>query len=205
MVKQTMANARIPEQTMLDYFQKLFIATLQAISNSDEPFLREYLEHNLVERIMESNKRLSENNLFLQVKNDIQDDSMAISSFCEVVDGLLVKGLTSNRELNGDAKDYHLWSDLDDMGVAVYTHKKYSDPQNFIDPEENKRIYDDYEKVLVRLLLSIKTPYVLNIMKQEGKEDVRSSMGNDNEEETEGFNEHDYDIYGNKKTGIYPI
>jgi chromosomal replication initiation ATPase DnaA len=193
-----MANARVPEQTMMNYFQKLFIGSLHAISNSDEEFLREYLEKNLVDKILKSNKQLEENNLFLKVVSDIENKDQGIPTFCEIIDGLLIKGITSDREKNGDASQYHTWSDLDDMGITVYTHNKYSNPQNFIDPKENQSMFDDYEKVLVRLLLSIKTPYVLNIVKAKAREE------NPNFENKEGgdeeWNPHDYDIYGSQSS-----
>lgn len=193
-----MAQARIPEQTMMNYFQKLFIASLHAIANSDRQFLDEYLESRFAEKVMESNEKLGAKGLFLEVKSDLKEDGLFVSTFCEVVDGILVKGLTSDRRANGAPEDFHLWSDLDDMGIAVYTHKKYSDPENFIDPEANKRVYDDFEVVLVRLLLSIKTPYVLNIMKRETPEKEGPSY--DFEDQEAADQNQDFDIYGTKRT-----
>ena len=197
MTKQAMANARIPEQTMMNYFQKLFIGALHGISNSDEPFLREYLESNLVDKILESNKRLESKGLFLKVSSDIEEDNKYVSTFCELIDGVVIQGIGSDREKNGNASDYHSWSDLDDMGIAVYTHNRFSNPENFIDPKENKSIFDEYEKVLVRLLLSIKTPYVLNVMRNQ---EEKSEFKLEEEEEQSGWNPNDYDFAGNQDT-----
>ncbi len=45
------------------------------------------------------------------------------------------------------------------MGLVIYTPKYLSDPASFVDPERNKTIYDEeYKKVIMRLLVPIKTP-----------------------------------------------
>ena len=199
MVRQVMGNARVPEQTMMNYFQKLFIGSLYAISNSDQEFLDEYLEKNLVDKILQSNRLLEANNLYLKVISDIDNKDQSIPTFCEIIDGLLIKGITSNRQKNGNAEDYHIWSDIEDMGVTVYTHNKYSNPQNFIDPKQNESIYDDYEKVLVRILLSIKTPYLLNIVKTQTQE-TESYFKETRESENDKWNPHDYDIHGSNQS-----
>jgi hypothetical protein len=202
MIKQVMANARVPEQTMLNYFQKLFIGSLYAICNSDEEFLKEYLEINMVNKILESNNKLKENNLFLKVDSDLGDTNEQIPTFCEIIDGLVIKGITSDREQNGDISQYHTWSDLDDMGITVYTEKKYSNPENFVDPKQNQSMYDDYEKVMVRLLISIKTPYVLNIVKKDVSNEKATYYKEENGEndEQEEWSAHDHDPSGSEKS-----
>lgn len=167
MVNQTLSRARIPQMSIYDYLQKVFIASLHAISNEDYEFLYEYMEKGFVDNIASVCENLKQNNLYLRVSKDIEDEGdMIVSSYCDLIDGMIIKGVTSNRETNGNELDYHHWMDLEDMGVAILTHKKYSNPENFIDPEENKRIYDDFDTVLLRILVNIKTPMTLNIMNE---------------------------------------
>ena len=195
-----MANARVPEKTMLDYFQKVFLGCLHAISRSDEQFLREYMESRMVDRILESNRRLRANNLYLKVDSDFQQDAQRISTFCEIIDGIVIKGISQDREANGDIAHYRSWSDLEDMGVAVYRHTKYTDPANFIEPGQNRGMYDDYEKVLLRLLLSIKTPYLLNIMQSEHEAAPTESRAEGAERGQEPADFEKYDPFGTKQS-----
>lgn len=57
---------------------------------------------------------------------------------------LMVRGLSVNREENLSYKDYHTYKDIDDMGLAVFTPNYLTNPDEFIDPEKNKTIYDEY-------------------------------------------------------------
>ena len=59
----------------------------------------------------------------------------------------LVKGLNANRADNLAETSYHKFIDKEEMGLVIYTPLEVTDPQNFVDPERNKTIYDDFSKV----------------------------------------------------------
>ena len=45
------------------------------------------------------------------------------------------------------------------MGLITYTPKYLTeDNEKFIDPNENKKVYQGYEKMVMRVLLRIRTP-----------------------------------------------
>ena len=60
---------------------------------------------------------------------------------------VMVKGLSVNREENASEKEYHKWIDIEDMGLVIYTPLDITNPENFIDPEKNKHMYDYNGKV----------------------------------------------------------
>lgn len=169
MFNQLLARSRIPQISIISYLQKMFSASLQAIANNDEEFMREYLESNLVDKILETNRQLAQKGLFLEVHRDVEgSENEFIPGFCDFMDAEMIQGLHLDRNKNGTPENYHIWWDKEpNIGISVYTHHKYSNPDNFIDPEENKRIYDDYGVAMIRLLVSIKTPLVLNIVQKE--------------------------------------
>lgn len=51
------------------------------------------------------------------------------------------------------------------MGIAIYTPLSLSNPENFVDPEQNETIYDPYKKVVMRCLVPIRTPLRLQVFK----------------------------------------
>jgi len=56
------------------------------------------------------------------------------------------------------------------MGVVVYMPKSVSDPENFIDPEQNKTIYKDKNVAVGRVLMRFKSPLVLKVFNKDGIE-----------------------------------
>ena len=69
----------------------------------------------------------------------------------DIVDMIMVKGLNMDRDMNKDENDYHKYIDIDDMGMVIYTPLEITDPNNFIDPKKNQRMYDDHAKVIIRV------------------------------------------------------
>lgn len=54
------------------------------------------------------------------------------------------------------------------MGLIVYTPRYLSDPSEFIDPEKNKTMYDDYKKVITRVMLYLKNPFRIKVIRPDG-------------------------------------
>ena len=63
------------------------------------------------------------------------------------IDMAVIKGLSVNREENRPESGYHKFVDIDDMGIAVYTPNEITDPNAFIDPEKNKKMFDNVGQV----------------------------------------------------------
>ena len=83
-------------------------------------------------------------------------------------DMVMIRGLDVDRSKNLSQNDYHMWKDIDDMGLVVYTPNYLSDPLEFINPDKNKTIYDEYTKVIMRVMLYMKNPIRLRITKPDG-------------------------------------
>ena len=50
------------------------------------------------------------------------------------------------------------------MGLITYTPTHLTtNNEEFIDPNKNKKVYEGYEKMLLRVLVRIKTPLRINI------------------------------------------
>ena len=186
----------------------MFSACLHAIAFSDEPFMREYMETSFVDKVLKTNFELAKNNLFLDVHRDIEgDDNLFVTNFCEVIDGIVIKGLSTDRQQNGNEEDFHFWTDLDDMGIAIYTDKKYSNPENFVNPKENKQMFENFENIIIRVLVKIKTPLVLNIMKEDVEGKSMDQIFTDDPQGEETVEDLDrqakHDIYKNKQSSNF--
>lgn len=56
---------------------------------------------------------------------------------------IMVRGLDIDRSKNRPQDEYHVFKDIDDMGVVIYTPNYLSNPESFVDPERNKTIYEE--------------------------------------------------------------
>lgn len=45
----------------------------------------------------------------------------------------MIRGLSVDRSKNLSQNEYHMWKDIDDMGLVVYTPRYLTDPLEFID------------------------------------------------------------------------
>jgi hypothetical protein len=82
----------------------------------------------------------------------------------------VVRGQSVQRDQNLSEEQYHQYVDLEDRGLVIYTPLTLTEPENFIDPNSNKTIYNSYRKALMRLLLKVKTPIRLKVFKPDGEE-----------------------------------
>ena len=55
----------------------------------------------------------------------------------------------------------------------IYTPLAITRPENFVDPEDNKKAYKDHSVAMVRLLVSIKTPLCLNVFAPNSTEPLK--------------------------------
>lgn len=69
-----------------------------------------------------------------------------------------------DRDENQSPKDYIKFAEPDEVGLVTFTPKHITDNnENFIDPKKNKNVYEGYEKMVLRVLVRIKSPLRLNI------------------------------------------
>ena len=54
------------------------------------------------------------------------------------------------------------------MALVIYTPKYLTNPLEFIDPDKNKTIYDDYKKVVMRIMVFFKNDYRFRITRKDG-------------------------------------
>ena len=55
----------------------------------------------------------------------------------------LVRGLSVDRENNSKEDDYHVYVDIEDMGLVVYTPKYLQNADNFVFKEKTEDIYTE--------------------------------------------------------------
>ncbi len=75
------------------------------------------------------------------------DHGEPISTTCVLKDMVVTRGLSREREENETEDRYHKFIDVEDMGIVVYTPLDVTDPSKFIDPVQNKLIYEKYKMV----------------------------------------------------------
>lgn len=54
------------------------------------------------------------------------------------------------------------------MGLAAFTSIEVTDPNNFIDPEQNKKMFDGTRKVLARVLGEVESSWKLRVLTPDG-------------------------------------
>ena len=87
-----------------------------------------------------------------------------ISDSCEIVDSFMVRGLSMDRAENKAPREYRKSMEHKDVGLVTYTPKNLTEMnEDFIDPVKNKTIYENYDKMVLRVLLRIRTPLHLNV------------------------------------------
>jgi len=83
---------------------------------------------------------------------------------CRIVDAMMVRGLSVQRTENEHPSQYHKYAEDKEFGLVTYTPKYLTeDNEKFIDPETNKTVYKGYEKMVLRMLVLVKTPLRLTV------------------------------------------
>eukprot|EP01017_Pseudomicrothorax_dubius_P011145 TRINITY_DN14112_c0_g5_i1.p1 TRINITY_DN14112_c0_g5~~TRINITY_DN14112_c0_g5_i1.p1 ORF type:complete len:322 (+),score=60.02 TRINITY_DN14112_c0_g5_i1:110-1075(+) len=168
--ERVFAQHRLPKDFILDHLFKIYRGVLLSSQNVDEEFLREYLEPGFAQRFVESLDRVKKQNYQLQAYKDVSGvRGEPIPDHLTIIDMHMLRGLTADRAKNGSPKDYHVWEDIEDMGLTVFTPLGISDPSNFIDPEQNKRMYEGLERILMRVLVSVESSWKLRVVTPEGE------------------------------------
>lgn len=151
---------------LLDHLIKIYKGTLYSMAAQDSEFLREYCEERFANRVIESLGRLEQQGDKLIAFEDFQanqGDPIIYKAY--EVDSVLVRGLSVQRNENGAADEYHFFNDIEEMGILVFTPNKLGDVRQFVDQKNADKMYEDYRKVLLRVLLRIQSPLRLKLQK----------------------------------------
>lgn len=71
----------------------------------------------------------------------------------------MIRGLSMNRDENKPPAEYFRREEEEEVGLITYTPMYLTyDNEAFINPETNKTIYKGYEKMVLRVLLLVKSP-----------------------------------------------
>lgn len=99
----------------------------------------------------------------------------------DLLDAYFIRGLGLEREKNGTHADYHLFTDdeelvrifsppFDYQGLVIYTPNSLMNPDNFINPEKNKKMYEGQNQAVVRKLMCIQSPLTIKIFDKNDEE-----------------------------------
>jgi hypothetical protein len=86
-----------------------------------------------------------------------------------ITDALVYRGLSTDRSLNKSFKQYHVYYDFD-IGVICFTDHALSDPLGYLNQSRMQELHSINRRTVLQLLLSIKSSYVLRVLK--GTEDI---------------------------------
>lgn len=162
---------KIPREFVYSHLNKIYAGFLHSIASRDEEFLREYTEANFCKRLFDSLDKLKSKGYTIKCETDLTGKKgEPIIPKMDFIDLAVIKGLNVDREQNKEETAYHKWVDIEDMGLAIYTPHEFADPNNFIDPNKNKTMYDDYAKVVFRVLATVESPLKLVITRPDGTE-----------------------------------
>lgn len=158
-----MSYYKIPAARVNDYLLKMFKASLYAIADRNTEYMTEYWESGLMEKALLAIDEAKSKNLKIEVEKD-SNYLDEIPESCEIIDSIMFRGLSLNRAENKAPGEYIKFSEADELGLITYTLKHLTENnENFIDPKVNKNVYQGYDKMLLRVLVRIKSPLRLNI------------------------------------------
>ena len=171
---QILSYSKLSESWILDHLQKIYFGSLYSIIEKDEEFLSEYLEKNLKEKILKSVKEIEKNNFKLKVEEDIKGNyGEPIPTSIDIIDSVFVKGLNLEREKNNKVNNYHIWNDIKEMGIIIYSDKKLQNPDNFIGKVEDlEDIHESSRIAILRVLVKIKSSKIIKAFDPNGEEIV---------------------------------
>ena len=71
----------------------------------------------------------------------------------------MIRGLSINRKENESPSSYHRYEEDKEFGLVTYTPLYLTqDNERFSNPDLNKTVYEGYEKMVLRVLVLVKTP-----------------------------------------------
>lgn len=112
---------------------------------------------------------LHSSGLILTVEEDMfADRGKPLQVEANMYDHVIVKGLSPVRKENGIDADYHIYNDIENMGLISYIPKYITRPENFSDPDKNKELHNEAHKVIYRAYVTFKTGYKLHLKDKYG-------------------------------------
>jgi hypothetical protein len=163
MPERVMSYYRIHPTTITDYLLKIYKASLYAIIDRNLDFMQEYWEQGFRMKVLESLKTAKEKGFTLKLTEE-KKFVEEMKESCRIVDAVMFRGLSVDRNENAHPSEYHKYSEDKEFGLITFTPNYLTgDNEKFTNPESNKTIYKGYEKMVLRLLLVVKTPLRLTV------------------------------------------
>lgn len=125
--------------------------------------MQEYWEQGFKDNVMEALKAATEKQQEVKVTEE-KKFVEEMKESCRIVDAFMMRGLSVDRKENDVPANYHKYEEDKEFGLVTFTPNYLTqDNEKFIDPESNKTIYKGYEKMVLRVLVLVKTPLRLTV------------------------------------------
>jgi hypothetical protein len=99
-----MAYYKIHPTMITDFLMKIYKASLYAMIDENEEFMKEYWEQELITKVL-GNIREAKKNYTLSIVED-KDFLKNMPESCEILDAICIRGLSIDRDSNAAPQDY---------------------------------------------------------------------------------------------------
>jgi hypothetical protein len=145
LVKQFLEERSISENVLLEVLQdKLFSFFDVLTTTQDQQKIRSMLESRFADKILSNLDKIKASKIqfkqgqgLCKIKKDQNDYGALKSNLVSdidqsyMIDNLLIKGLSVNRSENYSNFDYNLYTNLEEAGIRMYTHKFFKGYQHY--------------------------------------------------------------------------
>jgi hypothetical protein len=153
---------------LLTSLYKQFEQVLQAFAASDLDSVSDRIDPRLKAKLEAMLSSLTASGRKVQARQDSAGfpDNKPTVNF---VDGLIVRGLSTDRDKNAFLSKYHVFTDSL-VGVTCFTHLDIQSPYAYVDQVRLEELFKTNRQSLLQLLLYIKSPWKLDVY--EGEQEV---------------------------------
>lgn len=169
-------NTNISRRDLLQHLFKIYRGVLLASSQYDYEFLSEYMEENFSAKLINKLKKFKVLEYEIEILEDLKaDKNQRITPEFHLYDSIVIKGLSTKRNLNGNIKDYSVCNDIDDMGFISYINKNMSDPNNYLTKDQGKTTIDNgnFKTVIFRAYCIFKCGLKLFVKDSKGEDLIK--------------------------------
>lgn len=157
---------KISIHQMISDFYSQFSEILECIGKMDISPVKDLIEPRLYSNLnLDFAMLKSESkNLSLVVDPEFADAKPTVN----IVDSLVYRGLSTDRDSNKSISDYHVFFD-ESIGIACFTDNLLSDPMGYLNQQGMEELHAKNRLTLVQFLVWVKSPFMLKVHK-DGKE-----------------------------------
>ena len=153
---------KITFQELLSGFHAHYSEILDCICKMDISPVQHLLEPRLSQNISIALGTLREESKSLQLFSspDFPDDKPTLN----IVDSLVYRGLSIDREANKSILDYHVYYD-EHIGVACFTDHLLSNPMGYTDQAAMEELHHKNRQTVLQMMVWIRSPVMLRVFK----------------------------------------